>query len=503
MTALVALPIFAPLALALMALVTPRWSGRRIALGIAFAALFGFSVWLMLHVHHHGPMVHGFGGWAVPYGIVLVGDSLATIMVSLSSLTALVAVLFGYAEQRARDEHPLRLPLLLLLVTGVNHSFLTGDLFNLFVAFEVFLLASYALLTLEIQEGQARNALPYVAINLVGSALLLMSCAFAYGLFGTLNMAEMAERAAGMVGDSRVDLLGLMLMLVFGMKAGVFPLYYWLPRSYPAMTTPILAFHGAMLTKVGIYALARLFGTILPGELVWLHEVLMWAAGLTMVIGGLGALAQSRIQQILVYHVVSQVGYLVLAIGWFSIASYGALIFYVAHLVMVKAGLLFIGGIVRKAQGDDLLKTNGGLQAAAPVLSLCFLALALSLAGIPPLSGFWGKFMIVRVGLAQGEVTLVVLALVASVLTLLSMLKIWLGAFWKPAPEGVRVVLNAQTRGMTAAVGILVAASLAMGFGANAFVKLAQDAAEETFSRTTYSDSVRALNLVPVEGKRP
>lgn len=503
MSALVAIPILGPLTLTVLALSFPRWSGRRVAMGLSFLALFAFSVWLLLHVQAHGPMVHGFGGWQVPYGIVLVGDSLATVMVCLCSLSGLVAVLFGFAEQRAREEHPLRLPLLLLLTTGVNLSFLTGDLFNLFVAFEVFLLASYALLTLEIGKQRARNAIPYVTINLVGSALLLVSCAFAYGLFGTLNMAEMAERAAGMVGDARLHFLGLLLVLVFSIKAGVFPLYYWLPRSYPALPTPMLAFFGAMLTKVGIYALARLLGTVLPGDLDWLHQGLMWAAGATMVIGGLGALAQSRVQQILVYHIVSQVGYLVLALGWFSTASYAALIFYVSHLVMVKAGLLFIGGIIRKAQGDDLLKKIGGLQASAPMLSFLFLLLAFSLSGIPPLSGFWAKFMLIRVGVEQGQVALVVLALIASVLTLLSMLKIWLGAFWKPAPEGVKVTLTSQTRGMTAAVGILVVVSLMMGLGADAFVRIADQAAEEAFGSAPYVESVRAINLEPVEGKHP
>lgn len=503
MSALLALPVVAPLALALGALALPRWKGRRVVLGLAFAGLFAFSVWLLLHVARSGAMVHGWGGWVVPYGIVLVGDTLAAVMVCLSSLTALVAVLFGFAEQPTKEEHPLRLPLLLLLVTGVNLSFLTGDLFNLFVSFEVFLLASYALMTLEVGRGNSHHALPYVTINLIGSALLLVACAFAYGLFGTLNFAEMAERSAGMVGDARLDLLGLMLVLVFSIKAGVFPLYYWLPRSYPVLPTPILAFFGAMLTKVGIYALARVLGTVLPADLVWLHDALMWGAGLTMVLGGLGALAQSSIQRILAYHIVSQVGYLVLAISWFTTGAYAALIYYVAHLVVVKAGLLFVGGIIRRVQGDDALAVTGGLQSAAPWLSLVFLLQALSLAGIPPLSGFWGKFLIVREGLAQGEVTLVVLALVASVLTLLSMLKIWLGAFWKPMPEGGRVHLSPATRGMTAAVGLLLVTSLAMGFGANAFVSIADHAAAEATDRAAYVEVVRSLNLEPVEGKHP
>lgn len=504
MNAIVGAPILLPLVTALVAVAIPRPStGRRVVVGVAFAAMLGVSLWLAGHVYASGPLVLSWGGWIIPYGIVLVADTLAAVMVSLASLMGLACVLFGYAQTPTQDEHPLRLPLLLLLLAGIQLSFLTGDLFNLFVAFEVFLLASYGLMTLESNAKESRRALPYVTINLVGSALFICACGFAYGLFGTMNFAEIAARSSLMAGDVRVELLGLLLLLVFAIKAGIFPLYYWLPVSYARLPAPIAAFFAGLLTKVGIYILIRIFGTVLPPELTTLHTVIAWAAGLTMVIGGLGAIAQSRIQTILSYHIASQVGYMALAIGFFSADAFSAAIFFTVHQIVVKAALFLVGGVILRVHGSDDLSRTGGLWTSAPALAIAFLLLAFSLAGIPPLSGFWGKLMIIQAGLSQGEWTLVFLSLVASVLTMLSMLKIWLGAFWKPKPEGVPLTLSASSRGMTAVVGVLALVSVGIGVGANHFVGISDHAARETLDRTAYVETVRGWNLQPEEGKHP
>ncbi len=503
MGSLAGVPILLPLAAALVLLFVPRPSiGRRIAVSLVLLALLGFSLWLVGHVRSTGPLVFSWGGWVTPFGIVLVADTLAAIMLCLSSLTGLACVLYGFAETPRRIEHPLRLPLLLLLLTGIHLSFLTGDLFNLFVAFEVFLLASYALMTLEVDARRSRRALPYVTINLLGSALFLCCCAFAYGLFGTLNFAEIAVQSSAMVGDVRLDLLGLLLLLVFAIKAGIFPLYYWLPISYPSLPAPIAALFAGMLTKIGVYVLIRIFGTVLPHELAWLHTAIAWGAGLTMVIGVLGAVAQNRVQTILSYHIVSQVGYMALAVGLFSPYAFAAAIFYIIHHIVVKAALFLVGGVILRVQGTDDLDRTGGLWVVAPGLSFIFLLQAFSLAGVPPLSGFWGKLMIIQEGLFQGRWTLVILSLIASILTLLSMLKIWFGAFWKPAP-GDAPATTPSSRRMTAVVGLLAATSLTIGLGANYFVGIAQHAAVETLDRDAYIHSVRAMNLQPEAGKHP
>jgi multicomponent Na+:H+ antiporter subunit D len=500
---LAGLPVVAPIVAALILLLFPKPGFvRRGFAALVLAALLGLALWMVVHVQAEGPLVLRVGGWLSSYGIVLVGDTLAAIMLCLSAFTALACVLYGFAETPTPDEHPMRLPLMLLLLAGIDLSFVTGDLFNLFVAFEVMLLSSYALLTLEASARESRGALPYLTLNLVGSALFLATCGFAYSLLGTLNFAEMIVRADLLVGDVRLTVLAVLMLLVFGLKAGVFPLYYWLPGSYPILPAPTAAFYAGMLTKVGVYVLLRIFGTVMPPQLTGLHTLIAWTAGLTMVIGVLGAVAQGRVQKILSYHIVSQIGFMVLAIGLFTPFAFTAAIFYIIHHIIVKAALFLVGGVIVRANGTDDLNRTGGLWRAAPWLGIVFVVQAMSLAGLPPLSGFWGKFMIIQEGLTQGEWALVGLSLVASILTLMSMLKIWLGAFWR-GEAAAPLNYDGRAKRMTA-VGLgMVAVSLVIGFGAEIFVKTSKHAAAETLDRAGYVRTVKAADATIYEGKHP
>lgn len=503
MTNLAGLPVVLPLVGALVVLLLPRPSaGRRWLVGSILGVLLGLAAGLLGQAMTSGPLVLRVGGWPLPFGIVLVADTLAAVMLCLSAFTALACALYGFAEAPPEQEQPLRLPLLLFLIAGINLSFLTGDLFNLFVAFEVMLLASYGLLTLETDARDSRGALPYLTINLVGSALFLASCGLAYSLLGTLNFAEMIVRTEALQGDPRLTLLGLLLLLVFALKAGVFPLYYWLPNSYPILPPAIAAFFAGMLTKVGVYVLMRVFGTVFPPSETVLHGVLAWAAGFTMVFGVLGAVGQSSVRVILSYHIVSQIGFMVLAIGLHSPAAFAAAVFYIIHHIVVKASLFLAGGIIVRANGTDELARTGGLWRAAPWLGILFLLQAMSLAGLPPLSGFWGKLMIIVEGFRQHEWVLVTLSLIASVLTLMSMLKIWLGAFWKteptPAPR-----LDGRARGMTMAGLSMAAVSLGIGLGAEFFLGIARRAADETLDRPAYVRTILGANATHYPGKHP
>lgn len=501
---LAALPVIFPIIVALLCLLAPRPSTwRRILAVLATGGLFWHACWIVAHSMESGPLVLRVGGWMAPYGIVLVADTLAGVMLALSSFTALACALFGFAEAPARDEHPLRIPLLLFLLAGINLSFVTGDLFNLFVAFEVMLLSSYGLMTLESGARESRQALPYLTLNLVGSALFLAVAGYAYSLLGTLNFAEMAARSDALAGDYRLTLLGALMLLVFGLKAGLFPLYQWLPGSYSVMPSPMAAFYAGMLTKVGVYVLIRVFGTVLPPSMTELHTLIAWSAGLTMVVGVLGAVGQGRVQTILSYHIVSQIGFMALAIGLHSPFAFTAAIFYITHHIIVKAALFLVGGSVTRLNGTDELARTGGLWRAAPWLGIAFVLQAMSLAGLPPLSGFWGKFMIIQEGFTQGEWVLVALSLVASILTLMSMLKIWLGAFWKAAPADRPVVTTARTRLMTAVVVGMACVSLCIGFGAEKFVRIAKHAADETLDRAGYIANVRASNETLYPSKTP
>jgi multicomponent Na+:H+ antiporter subunit D len=484
---LVAVPVALPMLTGVLALLAGRpGAARRWLVGASASVQVAVAVALVAVTKTGTPYALALGGWAAPFGIVLVVDLLAAIMLSLGAVTALASLLYGYAELPVRDEHPLRLPLVQFLVAGINLSFCTADLFNLFVAFEVMLISSYALMTLEADDWDIKQAFPYLAMNLVGSTFFLVAAGMTYGLFGTLNFAQIAERANDLAGTPQLTVLALLFMLVFGMKAGLFPLFYWLPNSYPTLPSPVAALYAGMLTKVGVYVLMRIFGQVLPPGLPLVHLLLAWLAAATMIFGVLGAVSRNFVRGILSFHILSQIGYMVLAIGLFTPYAFAAAIFYIIHHIIVKSTLFMVGGAVFVLNRTDDLAKTGKLWLWTPILGVVFLLQALSLAGIPPLSGFWGKYMIIVEGVRQQEWILVLCALVAGVLTLFSMLKIWNGAFWgTAAKEGVHLE-DGRWRAMTAVAGGMTVLSLGIGFGAEYFLELAHEAARQVLDRDAY-----------------
>lgn len=495
-------PILLPLMTAVVTLFWGRPGVVRRGFVVGSAAVqLGVAVWLVARTFAGRMFVIGVGGWPSQFGIVLVVDLLSAIMLTLSSLIALATVLYGHAETPTRVEHPLRTPLTQFLLVGINLAFCTGDLFNLFVGFEVMLIASYALLTLEADDWDIKHAFPYVAINLFGSALFICACGLSYQTFGTLSFADIATRA-GMLGDDvRVRLLALLFVGVFGIKAGLFPLYYWLPNSYPTLPNPTAALFAGMLTKVGVYVLLRMFATVLPHHLAFAHSLLAWLAGATMLLAVIGAISRNFIRGILSFHILSQIGYMVLAIGFFTPLSVAACILYVVHHIVVKASLFLIGGVAMRLVGTDDLDRMGNLWKRTPWLGVLFLFQALSLAGVPPSSGFWGKYLIVVVGLEKGEYWLVGASLLASVLTVFSMVKIWNGAFWTASEVPVET-RGRRWRAMTAVVAVLTGVSLAIGLGAEGFVRIAKRAAEQALDQEGYARAVRGYaGKVEPEGR--
>jgi multicomponent Na+:H+ antiporter subunit D len=484
-------PLLLPLltAVALLFWGRPSW-GRRTFAAVSAGAQLAVALALLALADAGGPLVVPMGNWAAPYGIVLVVDLLTAIMLGLSSFTALATLLYGFFELGPRVEHPLRLPLVQFLVAGINLAFLTGDLFNLFVAFEVMLIASYALLTLEADDWDVKQAFPYLAVNLVGSTLFLCGAGFAYRLFGTLNFADIALRARELSGDPRVTALALLLLVVFGLKAGVFPLYCWLPNSYPILPAPVAGLYSGMLTKVGVYVLLRMLGTVLPHDLTGLHTLLAWLAGATMILGVLGAISRNFIRGILSYHILSQIGFMVLAIGLFTPFAFAACIFYIIHHIIVKSSLFLIGGTAALLNRTDNLDRMGNLWRQTPLLGVLFLLQALSLAGLPPLSGFWGKYAILVVGLEQREFVLVGLAIVASILTLFSMLKIWNAAFWGTSENCQVSVGDRRWLQMSRVIAGMVVVSLGIGLGAEGVFRVASRAAAQTLDQDAYARAV-------------
>jgi multicomponent Na+:H+ antiporter subunit D len=489
---LAVLPVILPLATAIVLLALGRASLlRRWIAGTSVAAQTVLAIGLVAATQGASPFVLALGGWVAPFGIVLVVDALAAIMLALGAVTTFATLLFGFAELPVSREHPLRLPLVQFLVVGINLAFCTADLFNLFVAFEVMLIASYALLTLEADDWDIKQAFPYLALNLIGSTLFLAAAGLAYSIFGSLNFAEIARQADLAGDDPRTMLVALILMIVFALKAGVFPLYYWLPNSYPILPSPVAALYAGMLTKVGVYVLLRVFGQVFPPSLTGVHTLLAWLAGATMIFGVLGAVSRNFVRGILSWHILSQIGYMVLAIGLFTEWALAAAILYIIHHIIVKATLFLVGGTIVVLNGTDNLDRTGGLWAVAPALGIAFLLQALSLAGIPPLSGFWGKYLIILEGVKQGEWVLVAAALVAGILTLFSMLKIWNGAFWKDAKAADSVKLSDRRwRPMTAVCLGMTALSLGIGLGAEFFLSLSEEAARQLTDRAAYVQTV-------------
>jgi multicomponent Na+:H+ antiporter subunit D len=367
------------------------------------------------------------------------------------------------------------------MTAGVALSFLTGDLFTLFVAFEMMLTASYVLITLGGQRDQVRTGMTYVVIGLVASVMFIIALALVYTATGTVNMADLAVRLPLLdVGLQRA--LAVLLFLVFGIKAAVFPLFFWLPDSYPTAPSPVTAIFAGLLTKVGVYALIRTQTTVIPDHVRPVTLILV-IAGLTMVIGALGAVAQNDLKRILSFHIVSQIGYMVMALGLFTVSGIAAAIFFTVHQVVVKTALFLTGGLVEHLAGSSRLSRVGGMAATAPVVAVLFLLPALSLAGIPPFSGFVAKIGVVEAGVGSAAWAVTAAAVAAAFLTLFSMMKIWVGVFWGPElrTDGA-VQPDARRNGpllMLVPTALLVALSLGIGLAAGPLYEMTTRAAEE------------------------
>lgn len=442
---LVILPVLLPLLSAALSVVLWRsQSAQRAIAGLGTAALLVASIFLLQATWEHGFLVMEMSNWPAPFGIVLVADLLSALMVLMVGIMGISVVLYSFAVTTDEYEKFGYYPLMHLLHGGVAGAFLTGDIFNLFVWFEVMLIASFALLILGGTRAQMQGAIKYVTINLVSSVIFLSAVGLLYGMVGSLNFAHIAQVLQG-ADDPMITVVAMMFMISFGIKAGSFPLFFWLPASYHTPPVAVSALFAGLLTKVGAYALFRMFTLVFMNDVEFTHTILLWAGVFTMVTGVLGAAAQFEIRRILSVHIVSQIGYMLLALGLLGsvgldsdiarLAIAGG-IFYIIHNIVVKTNLFLVAGAIYQQMGSYQLKELGGLYRARPILALLFFVSALSLAGLPPLSGFFAKFSVLRAGLEAHEWVAVGFAIGVGALTLYSMVKIWLYAFWRPLPEG-------------------------------------------------------------------
>ena len=491
---LVAAPVVLPLLGAALSILVGRSRPAQRTVGIGvLAALVVLSIVLLIEVDTNGALVAEAGGWPGPMGITLVADRFAAVLLVVAEVTLFAVLVYAIGDPGAERNHVGFQSAYLVLAAGVAASFLTGDLFNLFVAFEMMLTASYVLLTMGGRREQVRSGMTYVVISLIASTLFVTALALLYSATGTVNMADLARRVPELPAGVRAS-FAVLLLVVFGIKAAIFPLFFWLPDSYPTAPSPITAIFAGLLTKVGVYAIIRTQLLLFP-EADRPATLLLVLAAATMVVGVLGAIAQDDIRRILSFTIISQIGYMVMGLGFFTVAAIAAVVYSMIHHIIVKTALFLVGGLVEHTSGSSALSRVGGMVRTTPYLAAMFLVSALGLAGIPPLSGFVSKFALIDAGIAEGQYAVIAVALVVSMLTLFSMIRIWMGAFWSPAEVAPPVTPSAPPRMggpllMVAPTVVLVACSLAVAALAGPIYGLSERTARDLLDRDAYVDLV-------------
>ena len=492
MNSLIVLPILLPLLVGASCIVLWRYVAAQRILTLAGSIVyFAVAVVLLERVAEEGIQAVQKGDWIAPFGITLVADMFSAVMVATTGVVTLVIVIYSLGTMDRGREAYGYYPLFNILIMGVSGAFLTGDIFNLFVWFEVLLISSFVLLALGGERAQLEGAIKYVTLNLVASAFFLAAVGILYAMAGSLNMADLSQRLGDVAQPGLVTTLAILFLVAFGIKGAIFPLFFWLPASYHTPPVAVSAIFGGLLTKVGVYALIRVFTLLFLNNVDYTHTIILWAGGITMVTGVLGAVAQYEFRRLLSFHIVSQIGYMVMGLGFFTPLALAGTVFFIVHNIFVKTNLFLVSGVSHRLHGTYDLKKLGGLYRAHPWLSMLFLMSAFSLAGVPPLSGFFGKLVLIRAGLGIGQFVLVAAALGVSLLTLFSMTKIWAEAFWKPLPAETAV--NPPGGGMALMLGPIVTLAVlavVMGVAAGPFFELAQRAGDQLTNPEPYIRAV-------------
>lgn len=527
---LVPLPVILPLLAAGIKFALGQRSplvNRALSVGTLTSVL-AVAVVLLVAADRDGPQVAALGGWDAPVGIVLVADRLSALMLVISAAVTLCVLVYSYGQGNADDEAGLPLavfhPTFLVLAAGVSLAFLAGDLFNMYVGFELLLFSSFVLLTLGGTRSRIRSGTTYVVVSVLSSILLLTAIGFVYAATGTVNMAQLAGRLDQLDESVRLG-LQLMLLLAFGIKAAVFPVSAWLPDSYPTAPAPVTAVFAGLLTKVGVYAIIRTETLLFPDGRI--ANLLLVVSLLTMVVGILGAVAQTDIKRMLSFTLVSHIGYMVFGVALGSRLGLTGAVFYVVHHITIQTTLFLTAGMIERVAGTTSTERIGGLASIAPLVAVLFFIPAMNLAGIPPFSGFLGKLALIQAGTAAGGVLvwLVIFASVlTSLLTLYAVAKVWSRAFWRaphvalplyePDENGVGDDVVGETLGghtistfdtmprlMVGSTAALVALGLAFTVGAGPLSRLSDRAAGELRDRDVYVRAVAPRPVDPITGK--
>lgn len=430
-------PVVLPVLYIVAALIT-RSKALKQALAVLFSVLnLAVSLFLLLEVNRNGMLVSHVGSWPAPYGIAMVADRFSALMLLVSAIVFLATTIYSVqAIDPVRKENGYFLISYGILM-GVNGSFIAGDIFNMYVWFEVMLMGSFILVSFGGEKQQLQGAIKYLILNLISSFFFLAGIAILYGKLGTLNMADISVKLSAS-GEMLEALNPAMVLFIvgFAIKGALFPFFFWLPASYHTPPPAVSALFAGLLTKVGVYALIRIYTLFLYQDDSFWNPLIMWLGILSMVVGVMTATSQYDFRKILSFHIISQVGYMVVGLAFFTAGGLAAAIFFLAYHMITKTNIFLVAGWVHRQKGTLDIRSLGNILRENPKWGAIFFISAFSLAGMPPLSGFAGKFHIIRAGVEAGNIFAAVVALFVGFFTLFSMVKIWLEVFWKPAPEG-------------------------------------------------------------------
>ncbi len=490
MNNLVIIPILIPLIAATLLLLIPKKIKLQKVISVISLTLTTIASAVLVHVvYTDGIQTLEVGSWRPPFGIVLVADMFAALLVLTGVIVSFTCILFAFRSIGKERESFYYYAFTQFLISGVMGAFLTGDLFNLFVFFEVFLMASYVLIVIGGTRVQLRESLKYVLVNVISSALFVVALAYLYGLVGTLNMADVSNKVAQAGQQDILTVVAILFLIVFGLKGGIFPLYFWLPGSYQAPPYAVTALFGALLTKVGIYAIYRTFTLIFYHEPQITHQIIAVLAIITILIGAIGAIAYWDVKKILIYNIVTAVGVIIYGVAIATETGYAGGIYYLVHDMVIKGALFLLAGAMFTITGTDNIKKMGGLIKRHPLLGWMFFAACLALAGIPPLSGFVGKILLVQGGLDAGHYIFVGIMLFSSLLVLYSVMKIFMNCFFREEVLSVKEE-KGSTKGLVYPSVILIAISAFLGLGAEFVYPYIYEAAETLMDPSIYIQAV-------------
>ena len=446
------------------------------------------SIALLIYVVNHKPITLDFGGWKAPFGIQFLGDSLSLLMVSVSSfvVTLIMAYGFGRGEKRVNRFH---LPTFILLLTvGVIGSFLTSDLFNLYVMFEIMLLASFVLVTLGQSVEQLRAAIIYVVLNILGSWLLLLGIGMLYKTVGTLNFSHLAMRLNHMENNQTITMISLVFLVAFSSKAALV-IFMWLPKAYAVLNTELAALFAALMTKVGAYALIRFFTLLFDHHPSVTHTLLVFMACITMIIGAFGVIAYKDIKKIAAYQVILSIGFIILGLGSHTIPGVNGAIFYLANDIIVKTLLFFVIGSLVYMSGYRNYQYLSGLAKKEPFFGVAFVVVIFAIGGVPPFSGFPGKVLIFQGAITNGNYIGLALMIVTSLIAMYSLFRVMFIMYFGDA-DGEQVQFRPLPIYRKSLLSVLVVVVLAMGIAAPVVLKVTEDATNLNMKEDVFQKNV-------------